>query len=258
MKAVREVAFHIDELDAMRRYPEPLWYAGNTELLKRRKVAVVGSRKPYAYSRQVVTRLASQLARREVAVVSGAALGVDAAAHSGAGAAHTIAVMGNGLDLCYPAANRTLIAAIEREGLTLSQFAPGTKAAPWSFVVRNEVVVALGEVLVVAQADEGSGTLRSVEFALSMNKPVFALPHRLGESEGSNRLLAEGLAQPIYDIDAFCDRFGSAEALQEDDFLKFCRTSPTLQEAIAHFGERVYAAELEGEVVIREGRVVLV
>ncbi|WP_300366910.1 DNA-processing protein DprA, partial [Hydrogenimonas sp.] len=143
------------------------------------------------------------------------------------------------------------------EGLVLSQFEPDFRATPWSFVVRNEVVVALGEVLVVAQADRESGTMRSVEFAKAMGKKIFVLPHRLGESEGTNDLLKEGAAEAIYDIETFADMFGSGEGEKDDEFLAFCRTSPSYEEAANRFGERLFEAELEGIIEIRDGRVTL-
>jgi len=247
----------IPELADMKKPPERLHWLGNRRLLQRRRVSVVGTRRPSAYTKSTVTRLASELAKRGAVVVSGAAMGVDALAHRGAGAANTVAVLPCGLSHRYPAVNAALIDEIGREGLLLSQFEPDFKARSWSFVVRNEVVVALGEVLVVGEADPGSGTMRSVEFALAMGKEIFVLPHRLGESEGTLGLLRQGQATPIYDIGAFADRFGTKAKEREDPFVLFCRTAPTYEEAARRFGDRLYEAELEGVVTIRDGRVIL-
>ncbi len=199
--------------------------------------------------------MTSGLAARGICIISGAAMGVDAISHKSAGAGNTIAVMANGLDIRYPAVNRALIAAIEREGLVLSQFAAGEQARPWSFVVRNEVVVALGEALIVMEADHGSGTLRSVEFALKMGRPVYALVQRIGESEGSNGLLREGLATPIYDIDLFCEQFGRLETAVDDALLAFCREHSSYDEAFARFGAELFAYELDGKIAIENGTV---
>ncbi|HID30730.1 MAG TPA: DNA-processing protein DprA, partial [Desulfobacterales bacterium] len=198
--------------------------------------------------------------QRGVCIVSGAAMGVDVIAHQGAGAESTVAVMANGLDIRYPAVNRTIIERVEEEGLTMSQFDPGLKATPWSFVLRNELVVALGEFLIVTEADEASGSMRSVEYAIKMDKKIYVLPHHLGESGGTNRLLREGLAEPIYDIEAFASQFGKAvdSGIEKDAFFYFCQKSPTLDEAINAFGERVYEAELEGMVAVENGIVRLV
>ncbi len=248
----------IASLDAMRRYPDPLFFRGDVSLLKRPRVSIVGTRKPSPYTRQYTYDLAQTLSRRGVVVVSGAAMGVDAIAHQGAGTAQTIAVMANGLDLRYPAVNATLIAEIERDGLVMSQFPDGQRATHWSFVVRNELVVALGEILVVTEADEGSGSMRSVEYALRMGRPIYVLPHPLGTSRGTQHLLAEGKAHPIYDLEAFADRFGiipSTDTIPQDDFFYFCQKHPTLDEAVRHYGDRIYEAELMGEIVIEDGRV---
>ena len=257
MAEIKCLAGSIPELERMRKIPERLWYLGNTDLLKRPKVSIVGTRRPLHYTQERTRGIAAALAKRGVAVVSGAAMGVDAQAHRGAGFGNTIAVVATGADIRYPAINAPMIETIEREGLVLSQFAPGSRAGNWSFVVRNELVVALGEVLVITEADEKSGSMRSAEYALKQGKEIFVLPHRLGESPGTNRLLREGMAQAIYDIEEFAGRFGiSPEAEQVyDDFFYFCQKNPTLDEAVAVFGERVFEAELEGKIVVDNGRI---
>jgi DNA processing protein len=161
----------------------------------------------------------------------------------------------NGLDIRYPVLNASLIEKIEQKGLVLSQFNDGFRAIGWSFVVRNELVVALGDILIVTEADLNSGSMRSVEYALKMGKEVWVLPHRLDESLGTNRLLAEGKAKVIQDVEAFVSRFGQAvqSSVLKDDFFYFCQTSPTLDETVKKFGERVYEAELEGVITIHNG-----
>ena len=244
----------------MKKYPKELYSIGDIELLKRPKVSTVGTRRPSSYTMQFTRSLAKSLANRGVCVVSGGAMGVDAIAHTGAGAKNSIAVMANSLDIRYPAVNRNMIEKIEQDGLVISQFPTTFKATPWSFVVRNELVVALGDILIVTQADKGSGSMRSVEFALQMGKKIFVLPHRLDESRGTNSLLAGGLAKPIYDIESFSDRYGVVpkdNSIIKDDFFYFCQTSPTFDEAIAKFGSRVYEAELEEIITISNGLVQL-
>ena len=252
-----DVPFHIDALDAMRKYPQELFYRGDLGLLRRPKVSIVGTRRPSLYTQEMTRALAKALSQRGVCIVSGAAMGVDALAHEAAGVENTIAVLGCGLDIRYPAFNHDLIVAIEERGLLLSQFNDGFRATNWSFVVRNELVVALGEILIVTEADLGSGSLRSVEYALKMGKQVFVLPHRLIESQGTNRLLLEGKAEPLYDIEAFASRFGTSPQndLPKDDFFYFCQCMPTVDEAVEKFGDRVYEAELEGMIMIENGMV---
>jgi len=246
----------IDALESMRKYPETLFFKGDRSLLKRPAVSIVGSRRPTRYASQSAYRIANELSSRGVSVVSGGAMGIDAAAHRGAGAFGTIAVLPCGIDVRYPAINAGLLDEIGEKGLLLSQFEPGFRATAWSFVVRNELVVALGSVLVVAEAEIDSGSMRSVEFAMRMGKKIYVLPHRLGESNGTNRLLYEGKAEAIYDIEDFARSFSQKEPEQKDDpFMRFCAGHPTYEEALEKFGEKLFEAELEGRITVCNGRV---
>ena len=258
---IKKLEDHVVALESMKRYPQNLYCIGHEELLQRPKVSIVGTRRPSGYTKKFTHMLAKSLTNRGVCVVSGVAMGVDAIAHTGAGVENTIAVVANSLDVRYPSVNRFLIESIEQRGLMLSQFSSTFKATPWSFVVRNELVVALGDVLVVTQADEGSGSMRSVEFALKMGKEIFVLPQHIDESRGTNQLLEEGLAKPIYDIETFANNYGVVpkdNSIKKDEFFYFCQTSPTLDEAVERFDTRVYEAELEGLIAIDQGLVHLV
>lgn len=257
MKIVKD---RVPELLSMKSYPKQLFYDGNIELLNRVKISIVGSRKPTKYSREYIQKISSLLSKNKICVVSGGAMGIDATAHSGAGSSNTIAVLPCGIDLRYPSVNKNLLNDIQNSGLLLSQFESGFRATPWSFIVRNELVVALGDVLIVGEADLDSGTMRSVEFALKMNKKIFVLPHRLGESSGTNQLLKESKAELIYDINEFVSKFLPSNELQSfsnDDFMDFCSTNPTYDEALAKYPQRVFEAELSGEIEIVNGRVLI-
>ncbi len=246
---------YLPTLEGMKKYPSTLFYKGNLDLLQRPKVSIVGTRRPSNYTRQCTYTLANALAKRGVCVVSGAAMGVDTIAHTGAGEENTIAVVANGLDIRYPAVNQNLIESIENKGLLLSQFNDGFRATGWSFVVRNELVVALGDILIVTEADLNSGSMRSVEYALKMGKEIFVLPQRLDESLGTNQLLQTMKATAIHDIEAFASTFGEIadEALEKDEFFYFCQKTPTFDESLKKFGDRVYEAELEGIITIQNG-----
>jgi len=248
----------LPELGAMRKAPEALFYRGNTALLKRTKLSIVGSRRSSDYTKFAVQELSAKLAAAGVCIVSGGAMGVDGVAHAAAGAADTIAVLGNGLDLRYPAVNASLLESIENKGLLLSPFEDGFKATNWSFVVRNEIVVALGEALIVAQADADGGSMRSAEYALRMGKQIFVLPQRIGESEGTNRLLKEGKAEAIYDINAFVARYGEVAKCAEDPFLEYCRCNPTFEEAVRLYPQEVYRYELEGKIAVVSGKIAVI
>lgn len=249
----------ISELHDMKKYPTKLFFSGDKNLLTKRKVSIVGTRKPSKYSRELTHRLASSLSKRDVCVVSGGAMGIDAIAHMGANSSNTIAVLPCGVDIKYPTVNKNLLTDIEQNGLLISQFENCFKATPWSFVVRNELVVALGDVLVVAEAELGSGSMRSVEFALKMQKDIYVFPQRLGESGATNKLLEEGKAKAIYDIDKFCEKFGCIESenTKLDDFQNFCKTNPTYEETLKKFPDKVFEAELSGEIMVKNGLVYL-
>ena len=236
---------------------ESIYYKGSLDLLQRRRVSIVGSRKPNGYAKNMTHAIASKLAKAGVCIVSGGAIGVDAIAHKAAGAANTIMVAATGLDIRYPAINKHLIAEIEQKGLVLSQFEEGTPSRRYNFPLRNELTVALGEVLVVTYADLDSGSVHSIEYAKKQGKEIFVLPHRLGESEATNELLKNAEATPIYDIDEFVGRFGNIAKEVQDEFLLFCSTHPTYDEAVSRFGGKVFEYELEGKIEIKEGRVYL-
>lgn len=256
---MQKLTEEIVEFKFLKRPLKELYYGGNKELLFKKKLSIVGTRRPLKYTQNFTRELAFALAKNGICVVSGGAMGVDALAHKGAKSENTISVLPCGIDLKYPAVNKALLEDIEKKGLLLSQFEPGFKAAPWSFVARNELVVALGDVLIVTEADKNSGSMRSVEFALKMGKSIYVLPHRAGESEGTNELLAKGLAKPIYDIKAFVELFaGTVEnKLPEDEFLIFCSQNPSYEEALKKYPQRVFEAEFEGVVSVRNGNVYL-
>ena len=254
---IKIVNRHLKQLEDMKKYPNPLYAIGNLELLQRPMVSIVGTRRPSRYTKEVISKLANELSYRGVVIVSGAAMGVDAIAHRGAGVSNTVAVAATGLDIRYPTVNASLIEEIERNGLVISMFKEGFKATSWSFVVRNELVVALGRLLIVAEADIDSGSMRSAEYALKMGREIYVLPHRLGESKGTNKLLSEGKAKAIYSIEEFANRFGvkTTRNIQKDDFFYFCQNNPTLDETIQRFGDRVYEEELLGNIEIENGLV---
>jgi DNA processing protein len=252
---IKRIDFHVKECEAMKKYPAELFYKGEPALLERKKISIVGSRSPNQYARHKTQELAQKLSNTGICIVSGGAIGVDAISHKAAGAHNTIVVAATGLDKRYPAINAKLIEEVEQQGLVLSQFAKGSLSTKYNFVLRNELVVALGDVLVVTYADLKSGSMRSVEYALKMGKEIYVLAHRIGESEATNKLLREGKAKGIYDIDDFVALFGVTpkEEMKKDDFLEFCKTNPTYDEALAKFPMRLFEAELSGEIEVKNG-----
>lgn len=242
----------------MKKEPKEIFFRGNSELLSRPKVSIVGTRKPTQYTKQMTADLAHRLANVGVTIVSGGAMGVDGQAHFGAGYANTIAVMPCGLDIRYPMTHRDMFEQIEDQGLLLSMYEEGTQAANWTFVARNEMVVALGDVLIVSEALRNSGSMRSVEYAQKMGKKIYTFPHRNGESDGTMDLVKAGEAEVIYDIDKFVAQYGQSKVIENDEFLQFCQTIPSYEETLKRFGEKVSLYELEGKISVKDGRVSLI
>jgi DNA processing protein len=141
-------------------------------------VAMVGARSCTSYGREVAQWLGRELARAGLAVVSGAALGIDAAAHRGALAAPglTAAVLGSGIDVPHPRTNRRLIDQAAAEGLVLSEYPPGVEARPHRFPARNRLVAGLARGVIVVEGAPGSGSLITAEFAGDLGREVMAVP----------------------------------------------------------------------------------
>jgi len=159
-------------------------------------LAIVGSRRATAYGLEVAEQLAADLASRGATIVSGLARGIDTAAHRGALAAggRTIAVFGSGIDVIYPPENRRLAEDIERRGVLVSQFPPGTLPRPWHFPERNRTIVGLVLGVVVVEAAERSGALITARLAGELGREVFAVPGRITSetSRGTHALIQDG------------------------------------------------------------------
>lgn len=254
---IKKIDFKIEELSSMKKYPSELFYIGNTKLLKNKKVSIVGTRRPSSYTKEFTHKLTSKLSSYGICIVSGAAMGVDSIAHKACEKNNTIAVVANGLDIRYPSVNKNLIKDIETNALILSAYKEGEKARNYTFVLRNEIVVALGDILIVTQADLKSGSLTSVQYALDMGKKVYTLPHRLHESLGTQKLVQKGLIEPIYDIDKFISSLIDIkiEKRTVDEILEFCQNNPTYDEAVNKYDSKIFEYELEGKIKIQEGKV---
>ena len=170
-------------------------------------VAIVGSRLADGYGLEIAARFARQLAAAGVAVVSGMARGIDAAAHEGALAVplgRTVAVLGCGMGVDYPPGQARLAAAIAARGALVSEFPCGTPARPWCFPVRNRTIAALAAVTLVVQATPRSGSLDTARHARDLGRPVFAVPGPVFSalSWGPHALLRRGalLAEHPEDI----------------------------------------------------------
>lgn len=159
-------------------------------------VSIVGTRRASGYALEATTWVSETLADNGFNVVSGLALGVDGAAHSGAlkVGGKTTAVLASGIDVCYPPHHRSLHNDILQRGMLLSENAPGTCVAKWRFPERNRIIAALAPTLIIVQAGDKSGALRTVDFALEIGRDVFVVPGPVTSMHfrGSNRLIQQG------------------------------------------------------------------
>ncbi|MCH4072647.1 DNA-processing protein DprA [Pseudoramibacter sp.] len=178
--------------------PPVLLYAmGNTGLLKRDlAIGMVGSRKSSADAVAIAKKFSQTLSEMGVTVVSGMANGIDSASAEGAlaGIGSTIAVLGSGIDVCYPANQRDLYNDIREKGLLLSEFFIGQPPKAGHFPMRNRIIAGLSDGLVVVEARMKSGALITADHALDQGKTVYAIPQSINvkSAEGSNQLLKEG------------------------------------------------------------------
>lgn len=168
---------------------------GNVELLQAPMIAVVGSRRATPYGRACARTIAAGLARCDFTIVSGMAAGIDAEAHWAALNAHrpTVAVLGCGVDVCYPQSNRALYDRIAQEGLLISEYPPTTPPRAYRFPQRNRIIASLSHGVVVAQAAARSGSLITATCADDVSTPVFAVPGPIFEKayEGTNQLICD-------------------------------------------------------------------
>ena len=166
-------------------------------------VGVVGTRQPTSYGRGLAKDLARGLAQSGATVISGMALGVDSLAHWGAieCGGRTLAVLGCGVDVCYPSSNKPLYEKLwsGTHGAVLSEFFPGTRPEPWRFPARNRIISGMSQALVVVEAGVTSGSLITARLAFEQNREVFAIPGRVDSpaSEGTNQLIARNQAHLI-------------------------------------------------------------
>ena len=187
-------------------YPPLLYVRGRLTEADELAVAVVGSRRASSYGRKVAQNIAAGLAQRGVTVISGLARGVDSVAHRGvlAVGGRTVAVLGSGIDVIYPAENKALAGQIVQNGAVISEFPPGSEPEAGHFPRRNRIISGLSMGVVVVEARVRSGALLTARFALDQNREVFAVPGNIdfAGSQGPHHLIQDGakLVRNVQDI----------------------------------------------------------
>jgi DNA processing protein len=217
--------------------PPVLWTRGGTDVLSAPSVAIVGSRAASPYGLAVAEQLAADLAASGLVIVSGLARGVDSAAHRGALSAGglTVAVLGSGADVIYPAEHRALATAIDASGAVVSELVPGTGPQQWFFPLRNRIISGLSRAVVVIEASEKSGSLITARCALDQGRDVLAVPGNVltGRSRGAHALLKDG-AKIVECADDILEELGMAPvATAADEGVPARRADPILDCLVA-------------------------
>lgn len=185
--------------------PYCLYLKGRLPDDKRPSVSIVGARGCSEYGRSMAEEFAGELAAKGVQIISGLARGVDGAAHKGAlnAGGDTFAVLGCGVDICYPAEHTMMYGEIPEKGGIISEYPPGTKPLSYFFPARNRIISGLSDIVLVIEARERSGSLITADQALEQGRDVFALPGRVTDklSAGCNRLIKQGAGIALSPMD---------------------------------------------------------
>lgn len=229
-----------DRLLEIKNCPKQLYYIGNLEILKQPCVAVVGSRTTNAYGRTTAEAICRQLAGKGVTVVSGLARGIDTCAHKATleGNGETTAVLGCGLDICYPPENRQLMKEIGDKGLLLSEYEIGTEAERYNFPNRNRIISGLSEITVVVQARNRSGSLITAELAAEQGREVMAVPGNIDSQYnlGTNKLIKEG-ATPVISVTDILELLGVNTISEKEAKSKLSTTEFEIFKLLEEHGE---------------------
>lgn len=185
-----------DDLAVISDAPYVLYYIGHFPKKDEKRVAMVGARYATGYGKNITIEISKALSVNGYSTVSGMARGIDRACHVGtleAGGV-TYAILGCGVDVCYPAENSDIYCEIKKNGGIISEYYPGASPLPQFFPMRNRIISGLGMATLVMEAREHSGSLITANLALDQGKSVYALPGRIGDSlsVGCNRLISQG------------------------------------------------------------------
>ncbi len=228
-----EDADYPEALNAIYDAPPVLFLTGKRELLKAPMMAVVGARKCTSYGSRAAYGIGRSLTDRGYAVVSGMASGIDSWGHKGAldAGGGTVAVLGCGVDICYPPDNQPLRSQIAERGLLLSEYPPGTPPRAVFFPERNRIISGLSLGVIVVEAGERSGSLITADQALEQGRDVYCVPGSIFApmSRGTNRLIQQGGAMLLYRMEDIPAARETVPAVRED-IPAVGETGPTVHE----------------------------
>ena len=208
--------------------PLALYYYGELPKEDKPSLAVIGARNCSVYGEEIASSFSRRLAAEGIQIISGMARGIDGAAQRAAicETGRAYAVLGSGVDICYPKENKLLYEHLKEKGGVISEELPGTAPASWNFPKRNRIISGLADAVFVIEARENSGSLITVSYALEQGKEIYAVPGRLYEklSGGTNRLIQEGaylVLEPEDILHGFSEKFGIFAAKTETERKNF-------------------------------------
>lgn len=182
--------------------PFVLYYYGDLDLSCNECIGVIGKRVPSEYGESVTDKMVNKLVHNDYTIVSGMALGVDTIAHRSALKSNgkTIAVLGGGIDYCYPKRNQAIYQLMKNNHLVVSEYPNDTVPTAKNFPIRNRIIAGLSDSLLVTEAEIKSGTMITVGYAIEQGKDIFCIPGRIDDAKGCNYLIQQG-AKLVINID---------------------------------------------------------
>lgn len=243
--------------------PMALYYKGNADLNAERTVAIVGTRKPTDYGRQVCEQLVQDLQQYKVTIFSGLAYGIDIAAHQKCLSLQvpTVGVLGHGLDQIYPAAHKETASRMLANGGLLTQFGPGLGPDRVHFPMRNKVVAGLSDLVIVVETARKGGSMITAEMAAGYNKDVFAVPGRIGDkySKGANHLIKAhkaNLVESAQDI-AYVMRWEQTETMRQRQTELFAELNEQERQVVQIIGnnDNIHIDQLTFETALSNSQI---
>jgi len=257
----------LDDLDTAA--PIGLWCTGNGTLseITRRSLAIVGARSATSYGERIAYEIGGQAAKENVGVVSGAAYGIDAAAHRGslAGQGKTVAVLACGVDVAYPVSHRGLLSNITDFGVVMSEAPPGAKPHKHRFLIRNRLIAALSQSTVVVEAALRSGSLSTSNWAHVLNRQIWGIPGPVtsATSAGVHAAIRDNMMKIVTSSDDIFQDFKSTElplqlGLLDGAIVGLLSQAPrSTHELAMHFGAEIDVHDLQATLSLLEIRKVV-
>lgn len=243
-ECIKKVSIESEDYPSLLKYikdpPQQLYFIGNIKLAELPAVAVVGSRKASSYGKWAAYEIGKRLAENDIVVVSGMAAGIDSIGHKGALSVNgnTIAVLGCGIDICFPAFNRELRNEIVQKGLLISEYPPGYPGSKFTFPHRNRIISGLSLATVIVEAGLNSGSLITAERAVEQGRTVFSVPGNINSfySIGTNKLIQDG-AYPLAFIDDIFNVLGINKKDVANIIEQLGKDEQKVVKIISEFGE---------------------